>query len=252
MLACGSGSENGRRDLALGVEARGPRAERIVSLLGLPPGRSSAGALLVLLVDADSTEDLAPEKVARAIEVDVHQVEEGHALVRQIAEIGGRREAAERHVRAVHRPLVERAAHHLGKRRPCVAVVVGLDPLRLAGGHSFETDLVQALGAESATHGGEKPVDVVGEGALSERPVDLVLATRDALDAPALLALLTRRLEGVPVARVPALGDRLWLGRPDEIESLLDAWEPAIEAARDRPAREGTCARTPGRAGRGP
>jgi len=42
-----------------------------------------------------------------------------------------------------------------GRRRPGVAGIVGVDPLELAGGHGFVTDLIGIAGGTSVTHAGE-------------------------------------------------------------------------------------------------
>ena len=59
----------------------------------------------------------------------------------------------------------------VGKRRPLVAALVSLDPLVLAGGHSFVSDLVEVAGAET-THARER-----GRCALPAR-VDEIRAAR--------------------------------------------------------------------------
>ena len=249
LAACDGGSETAGSDGSSGIASRGPRATRVLELLGVRDSLSTSRKRGVLLYDvgqADSGTVASDVEVARlAIPVEVHQVEEGYALLRQVAGLAARGETAERVVRDLQRPLAERAVTYLGARRPCVAVVVDLDPLVLAGGHSFETDLVQTLGAESITHGGDAPRRPVDATLLVTRSVELVIATARALEAPALLEILERRLEDVPVHRVPAVGDVLWLGPPEEIDRLLDAWASPIDSVRTQPSRVGSCARTP-------
>ena len=228
------------------IAAVGSKAERLLDLLGGSPP-SNAPPTLVLF-DVDTPPSLRPSPTPPSptpLVIDVHQIEEAYALIREAAASTGRGEHAERLIRRLHRPLAARSTAYLGARRPCVAVIVDAAPLTLAGGHSFETDLVQLLGAESATHGGETPTRIVDEDGLTALPVDLYIATGAALEAPALLAALGRRIAPRPLRTAPDPGDLLWLGDAAEVEALLDAWAPIIETVRGAPTVDGSCARAP-------
>ena len=55
------------------------------------------------------------------------------------------------------RPLAELSAGSRGQRRPLAAGLLGVEPLVVAGDHSFATDLLEVAGAESVTHGIDTP-----------------------------------------------------------------------------------------------
>ncbi len=56
---------------------------------------------------------------------------------------------------ALSRPLAKIGGESFGQPRPRTAAVVDLAPVTLAGGHSFETDLIEIAGGSSVTHGGD-------------------------------------------------------------------------------------------------
>ncbi len=179
------------------------------------------------------------------IEVAPHDMDDAHGLYREIAFRAGVPERAERLVRALSAPLVDRAKRHLANARPCVAVVTSLSPLVLAGGHSFETDVLHALGAESATHDDEGWRVATSIDALAAKGADLILvigAEKGEVDASAV-----RELDDADalVGHVTLHTDALWLGRRQEIEPELDAWAAWIARARERAPRAGNCAKRP-------
>jgi hypothetical protein len=59
------------------------------------------------------------------------------------------------HEIGVTRPLGMIGGESHGQPRPRVLAIINLRPLELAGGHSFETDLIEFSGGQSLTHGGE-------------------------------------------------------------------------------------------------
>lgn len=254
-VACERGSEDDEASPAVWVETRGPRAERLVGTLGLraprddDPGETAEGPLAVLIV-SDAPSEASPSldsseaavKDAYEVELAPHDLAEAHALIRDVARLAGRATAGEQRVRALLAPLATRAVRHLGKRRPCVGVLVGIEPLVLAGGHSFETDLLHALGAESTTHGAEAWRVETDFPELAARALDLLLVTAPGAREPFELRLLEMRLAPTPVRAAAIDSDVLWLGEAHEIEALLDRWTAPIEAARERAARAENCA----------
>jgi hypothetical protein len=56
-----------------------------------------------------------------------------------------------------------------------IAAVVDLHPIRLAGGHSFATDLIEIAGGNSVTHGGEESTIVLEDMDWQRLATDLVL-----------------------------------------------------------------------------
>src|SRR5262249_55752879 len=81
---------------------------------------------------------------------------------------------ADRFEAAFSRPLAEIGGDSHGQPRPRVVAVVSFDPLVIAGGHSFETDLIEIAGGHSVTHPGPQPrlaVEADRWGGLAPDPV---------------------------------------------------------------------------------
>jgi ABC-type hemin transport system substrate-binding protein len=112
---------------------------------------------------------------ARLIEIAPHDFDEAWALCLEIGAALGGAEAAHRFVREASRPLAELGSASFGRRRPRVAAVLGVDPLEVAGGHSFLTDLIELAGGESVTHGTEEPRLAWSPGAFAQAGVELVV-----------------------------------------------------------------------------
>ena len=194
-VACGSGSEVGEAERRLPsesefgtVEARervvslSPLASRFVVALGaghLLVGVDAASAQLDGLealpeVDLVGAAALAPDLVLlpelanteetrrlREIGVDLvefkpHDLEDAFDLFRGLGArlVGVPR--AHRLETELSRPLAQIGGASFGQRRPRTLALVSLEPLELAGGHSFETDLIEIAGGSSVTHGGEE------------------------------------------------------------------------------------------------
>ena len=114
---------------------------------------------------------------ARVVEFAPHDIEDALPLVRQLgAELVGP-EQATRFERAFSRPLARIGGESggEGEPRPRVVAVVGLAPLEIAGGHSFETDLIEIAGGHSVTHPGEENRLVIAADRWAELAPDLVL-----------------------------------------------------------------------------
>jgi iron complex transport system substrate-binding protein len=151
--------------LALGLADRlvavDAASAALPGLRGLPVAASATAGdfspdlVLVPQAEAEAARRSAP--AARLVEVALHDYDEGWALCHAIGDALGRVEEARRFVRETSRPLAELSARSFGKRRPRVAAVLALEPLVVAGGHSFVTDLIELAGGESLTHGTEEP-----------------------------------------------------------------------------------------------
>ncbi len=139
---------------------------RLRELAGLPVVVDLAGALplapdLVLVPQAPSPGDPAAAALhrrgARVAEFAPHDLEDVIALVRDVGTgLVGATEA-ERFQAAFSRPLARIGGTSGAPTRPRVVAVVSFDPLVIAGGHSFETDLIEIAGGTSVTHPGEEP-----------------------------------------------------------------------------------------------
>ena len=123
-------SANLAPDLVLVEQADGPRSDR--------KGMETLSAL-----------------DAQVIEFQPHDFEDVWKIYRLVGQplIG---EASALSLEVEHsRPLALIGGETHGRRRPRVLAVVGVAPLEIAGGHSFETDLIELAGATSITHGGD-------------------------------------------------------------------------------------------------
>lgn len=111
----------------------------------------------------------------RLLEFAPHDLEDVFTLCRGVgAELMGLASAV-RLERRISRPLALVAGNSPALGRPRIVAVTGFDPLELAGGHSFETDLIEIAGGTSVTHGGEESRIAMGEGGWAELAPDLVL-----------------------------------------------------------------------------
>jgi hypothetical protein len=91
-----------------------------------------------------------------------------------------------------------------------VVAVVGFDPLVVAGGHSFETDLIEIAGGRSATHEDEAPRQSLTADAFVAIAPDLLLLVDEAAAGVDPEVLRRGLPEGVEVARFPFSRD-FWL-----------------------------------------
>lgn len=175
----------------------------------------------------DDQAELVPLQAAgiRVVEFAPHSLEDVMALLYGIgAEIVGE-DGAVAFERRLLRPVALIAGQSSPFDRLRVLALVGVDPPEIAGGHSFETDLIEIAGGSSLTHGGSdvrQPID--GE-KLSQWKPDLVVVMTDGELRP---ADQDRALEFVgeiaPVVFLPYARETFWLE------------EPAREAARLREA----------------
>jgi ABC-type Fe3+-hydroxamate transport system substrate-binding protein len=144
---------------------------------------------------------------AELVEFAPHDLEDVFELCRRVGgQLVGTANAL-RFETELARPLAQIGGSSFGLARPRVIAVVGLDPLELAGGHSFETDLIEIAGGRSLTHGGDEPRLALRSEQLAEYAPDLILvvvspveltpaeqrAAHDALPGDARVELEARR-----------------------------------------------------------
>jgi iron complex transport system substrate-binding protein len=219
-----------------GLVAVDPASAALPGIRERPVATSATAASffpdVVLAPEAEAATLRTSAPSALLIEVAPHDYDEGWALCRSIGAALGRAEEARRFVRETSRPLAELSAQSFGKRRPRLAAVLALEPLVVAGGHSFVTDLIELAGAESATHGTEEP-------RLAWSPEELARA------APELVVVVTRL---APSARERDLARRLfgsalrteflvldaerhWLTEAVPAARRLNAWVESLRAS---------------------
>jgi len=174
-----------------------------------------------LLLLGEATGRVVAESIeAAGIPVIVFEPHDLDDLMTRVREIGERlvgRVAAARFERELSRPLAEIGGASFGADRPRLAPIVGIEPLELAGGHSFETDLIEIAGGSSITHGGEEnrvrldqATSEAQPGAVGARPELFVYFAprRPTRDERARLPA------DVPLGFVPVEHDRFWLEAP--------------------------------------
>lgn len=164
------------------------------------------------------------EAGARVVEFAPHDLEDVFALVRSIAGPLVGEEAATAFERRIARPLALIGGQSSPEGRPRVIALVSVDPPEIAGGHSFETDLIEIAGGSSVTHGSDD----------NRRPID---AEELARLAPDLVVVMTPSEQG-PIDQDRALhlvGDiapvdfftfdreTFWLAEPAEDAARLRA-----------------------------
>jgi len=164
---------------------------RFWELDGVPvvelPAAYAMAADLILVPDLRTVEldpaHRSTADIARLVEFAPHDLEDAAALTRGLgAQLAGVAAATELE-RAFSRPIALVAEQADSADRPRVVGVVGvveLEPLTIAGGHSFETDLIEAGGGSSVTHGGEDTRLTITPDRWDELAPDLVIvATRE-------------------------------------------------------------------------
>ena len=173
--------------IAIGAQAR---------LVGADPASVALPAVGDLpAVDLDGAVRLAPDLVlvdvapepgspgaaalargrSQVVEFAPHDFEDVAVLVRDVGARLVGAEAAGRFEAAFSRPLATVGGESAGAPRPRVVAVVGFEPLVIAGGHSFETDLIEIAGGHSVTHPGVEPRLAIGADRWRELAPDLVL-----------------------------------------------------------------------------
>jgi ABC-type Fe3+-hydroxamate transport system substrate-binding protein len=160
-----------------------------------------------------------------------HDLEDVFALLRLLGpKIVGDLRARQFEIE-IGRPLAEIGGASFGRPRPRVLGIVGLDPVEFAGGHSFETDLIEIAGGRSVTHGGAEQHPVLEPGSLAELDPELLLViVPRAPSAEALRAAFPDLPDGVEVEVFPAEAETFWLEEHQETARRLEALIRSIVA----------------------
>ena len=189
----------------------------------------------------DDQADLADLEASgtRVIAFAPHNLEDVMALLHGVGvELVGE-EGATAFERRLLRPVALIAGQSSPFDRLRVIALVGVDPPEIAGGHSFETDLIEIAGASSLTHGGSDIRQPIDRENLAKRTPDLVVVMTDGEIAP---ADQDRALEFVgeiaPVLFFPYARETFWLEEPARDAARLRKSIVALE-------RERTSARKP-------
>jgi ABC-type hemin transport system substrate-binding protein len=159
----------------------------------------------------------------RVVEFAPHDLEDLFALLRSVGPALVGADETEALYFSIARPLSLIAGESHPTDRPRVLAIVSDDPIRIAGGHNFATDLIEIAGGSSVTHGGED----------HEIPAD---ASVIRAFEPDLVVLMLRAPDAERVARVREL-------LPVEIETVVfdgqvdDFWSADDPAASARALR---------------
>jgi ABC-type Fe3+-hydroxamate transport system substrate-binding protein len=212
VLALGAGH------LLLGVDAD---SAAIPGLAELPvvdlAGAASLAPDLVLVPAMPAAGDPAARELwgsgAQIAEFLPHSLEDVAALCRTVgAQIAGAARAHQFDV-DLGRPLALVGGASSGQARPRVLAVTRLDPPELAGGHSFETDLVEIAGGRSATHDLDEPRLAIPPERWAEFAPDLLLVVGAGEPTPSERLRAERALPaGYRVAFFAFDRDFFWLG----------------------------------------
>ena len=135
----------------------------------------------------DDQSDLAELEAsgARVVAFAPHNLEDVMTLLHGVGvELVGE-DGATAFERRVLRPVALIAGQSSPLDRLRVLALVGVDPPEIAGGHSFETDLIEIAGASSLTHGGSDNRQPIDRQNLAKRTPDLVVVMTDGELAPA-------------------------------------------------------------------
>ncbi len=190
---------------------------------------------LILVPPAPPDREAVVEALRRSgvavLEVAPHQFDEAFALYREIARALGDESLGRAAARRIGDPLAQISTRSLGRRRPLVAAIVSLDPLVLAGGHSFVADLVEVAGAEVTTHASEVPRLAAHVDEIRAARPELVLVATPALPAHAVQSAVRGWFEPAPVAFLRVDADGLWLEGSLETAQAI---AKLVEALRSR------------------
>ena len=174
---------------------------------------------------------------AWVLEVAPHQFADAFTLYREIARALGDEARGRTTAHRIGDPLARMSARNLGKRRPLVAALVSLDPLVLAGGHSFVSDLVETAGAETLTHGDEVARVPGRVDEIRTAAPELVLVATPALPSETQQTVVRGWFEPVSVAFLPIVTDDLWLAGSLDAAIALQDLVDALRSEDDRVTR---------------
>lgn len=230
--------ELGAGDRLVGVDEESAALPSLGELpvVDLAAARALAPDLVLLsdLGDADprAYSDLESDGV-RLLEFAPHDLEEAGALSRGLgAQLVGVASAS-RFESRFSRPLALISGSSPPFDRLRVVAIVDLDPLTLAGGHSFETDLIEIGGGSSITHGRDDSRIVMTQALWEEFEPDLVILTTRDEASP-----LERRVARTMVPERFALEffdydrETFWLHGPEEEAERMRALIARASASR--------------------
>jgi ABC-type Fe3+-hydroxamate transport system substrate-binding protein len=116
-------------------------------------------------------------------------------------------------------------AEAFGKRRPRVAAVLALEPLEVAGGHSFVTDLIELAGGESVGHGTEQPRLAWSADELARAEPELIVVVTPKAASPVERELASRLAEpGRALEFLVLDAEREWLTGAVPAARRLQRW----------------------------
>ena len=235
LVALGAGpmivALDGPTERAFADESRAPdaRAPRLADLVRLDPDYVFLPAL------PDDQSDLAELEASgtRVIAFAPHNLEDVMALLHGVGTDLVGEEGATAFERRYLRPVALIAGQSSPYDRLRVLALVGVDPPEIAGGHSFETDLIEIAGASSLTHGGSDIRQPIDRENLAKRTPDLVVVMTDGEIAP---ADQDRALEFVgeiaPVLFFSYARETFWLEEPARDAARLRKSIVALERER--------------------
>lgn len=215
---------------------------RLPGLEALPVARPESAADHapdLVLLPPEAGDEPAPGAIdpgeAKWVVFAPHELEEVFALTRTLgARLVGAVEA-QRFEARVARPLAAVGGASFGRTRPRVVAVVDLDPVVIAGGHSFETDLIEIAGGRSVTHASGEPRQRVGPGDWSVLAPDLIwVLGPEPLSPEERSAALGHLPVEVPIAFFPVDAATFWLAEdPTEAARRLRALIEPLSAERE-------------------
>jgi ABC-type Fe3+-hydroxamate transport system substrate-binding protein len=230
----------GARHRVVAVDAESARLPGLAALPVADVASAAAYAPTVLIVPAAQAEAARiAVPAASVVDATPHDYDEAWGLFVFIGAVLGREADARRAVREASRPLAELGAASFGRRRPRVAGVLSLEPLQVAGGHSFVTDLIELAGGESATHGTDEPRLTWSRADLVAAAPELVVVFASAEPSAGERARAHSVLgPGTPIEFVAFVGERDWLSGSLPAARRLHGWIAALRgdgATSDRP-----------------
>jgi ABC-type hemin transport system substrate-binding protein len=232
--------------IALGARERlvavDPASAALPGAADLPVARIEDAARFapdLVLVAALPAGDLPP---APLVEFAPHDFEDALPLVREVGARLVGAEAASRFEATFSQPLAKIGGSSAGQARPRVVAVTRLAPLEIAGGHSFETDLIEIAGGHSVTHPGDEFRRAIGADAWSQLAPDLVLVIGAPPASPREEQAVRNALP--PTADVAwfTFDPGFWIDASDEPARRLRAVIAPLAARVSAPRRDAACA----------
>lgn len=178
----------------------------------------------LVLLPAGTVRGRPSTPASHTIEMQAHQIDEVAGLHLAVGSALGRAEEAHGLVRESTRALATLGAEAFGQRRPRLAALLELDPLEIAGDHSFSSDLIELAGGENVSHGIEEPRLLWSRERLREAAPELVVRV-----SPAPLSADERRRTQEAMADVAPVGFLVLAEDPLSFQAAL----PAARALRE-------------------